>query len=38
VANAALAAKLRQYIPRLEAALQRQGLPVREIRIKVHNG
>ena len=38
VANAALAAKLRQYIPRLEAALKRQGLPVSEIRIKVHNG
>lgn len=37
VANAALAAKLRQFIPRLEEALKRQGLPVGEIRIKVHN-
>ncbi len=38
VANAAVGAKLRQCIPRLEAALKQKGWPNLAIRIKVHNG
>jgi hypothetical protein len=38
VANAAVGAKLRQCIPRLEEALKKQGWPNIAIRIKVHNG
>jgi hypothetical protein len=38
VANAAVGAKLRQCIPRLEEALKKQGWPTSTIRIKVHNG
>ena len=38
VANAAVGAKLRQCVPRLEEALKRQGWPAGVIRIKVHNG
>jgi hypothetical protein len=38
VANAAVGAKLRQCIPRLEESLKRQGWPEGAIRIKVHNG
>jgi hypothetical protein len=38
VANAAVGAKLRQCIPRLEEALKKQGWPASTIRIKVHNG
>ena len=35
VANAAVAAKLRQLVPRLEAGLRERGHPVAGIRIKV---
>jgi hypothetical protein len=35
VANPAVAAKLRQLLPRLEAALRQQGSPVRAIKIRV---
>jgi hypothetical protein len=38
VANAAVGAKLRQCIPRLEQALKKQGWPTLPIRIKVDNG
>ena len=38
VANAAVGAKLRQCIPRLEEALKKKGWPTLAIRIKVHNG
>jgi hypothetical protein len=38
VANAAVGAKLRQCIPRLEEALKKKGWPTLTIRIKVHNG
>jgi hypothetical protein len=37
-ANAAVGAKLRQCIPRLESVLKNQGWPASPIRIKVHNG
>jgi hypothetical protein len=37
VANAAVGAKLRQCIPRLEEALKKKGWPTLAIRIKVHN-
>jgi hypothetical protein len=33
----AVAAKLRQYVPALQAHLQSQGLPVSGIRVKVHS-
>ena len=38
VANAAVAAKLRQCVPRLDEALKKQGWSALPIRIKVHNG
>ena len=38
VANAAVGAKLRQCVPRLEEALKKHGWPTSPIRIKVHNG
>ncbi len=38
VANAAVGAKLRQCVPRLEEALKKQGWSALPIRIKVHNG
>ena len=37
-ANAGVAAKLRQLVPRLQARLREQGLPTTTIRIKVHGG
>jgi hypothetical protein len=37
-ANAAVAAKLRQLMPRLQARLREQGWPMTVIRIKVHYG
>ena len=38
VANAAVGAKLRQCIPRLEEALKKKGWPTTTIRIKIQNG